>query len=90
MPTCKICNKKYHFCSSCGCNSPFELNYHDIYCSTTCFEKSKQYNDIISDINIVTEKIKNEQGIIETLIRLLDNDYCINLLLNELFKIKSK
>lgn len=39
MPKCKICDKEFHACSSCGLNYDYEWNY----CSKRCWRLSEEY-----------------------------------------------
>jgi hypothetical protein len=42
MANCKICNKQFHACSSCGYNYSWE---HD-YCCNDCFDKSTAITEL--------------------------------------------
>jgi hypothetical protein len=44
---CKVCGKKYHWCSSCGCYDLADHLYSDGWCSIDCWKCGGEYKEIV-------------------------------------------
>jgi len=54
---CKVCDKKYHHCSSCGHCFPQDSGFY----SDACWKDSDEYKEIISKFNNILEGLNNKQ-----------------------------
>ena len=53
MVNCKICNKEYHACSSCGIDHDWQWRY----CSEHCWRRSEEYTLARLEIEVAQMKL---------------------------------
>lgn len=58
MMTCKVCDKKFHNCSSCDYYGQEYLSSG--YCSITCYRKSERFQEVKSVIDRIKSKVDKE------------------------------
>lgn len=84
MPICKICEKKFHACSSCHLNNEWEYEY----CSEKCYGESDEYKtkqETIGKIKDMVAEFSDEQLVF--LYRALSDGDISDALLDEITQI---